>query len=86
MNEKRLDENTVRYCLYPALQEDNDSADRHRTYIDDCLAKLANHLTEFYWHYTPFNLRYVSKEASHSKSGLPCDRWRLMTTANEQCG
>lgn len=69
MNEKRLDENTVRYCLYPALQE-TESADRYRVYIDECLAKLASYLAEFYWHYTPFNLRYVGKEASHSKGAF----------------
>ena len=66
MNEQRLDENTVRYCLYPGLNED---AERYREYIDDCLAKLAVHLANFYWHYTPFGLRYIAKEASHSKGG-----------------
>ena len=63
----RLEENTVRYCLYPELEE---NAERYQTYIDDCLAKLAGHLAEFYWHYTPFNLRYISKETSHSKGEL----------------
>lgn len=73
-NEMRLEENTVRYCLYPTGLEEN-AAPQYRAYIDDCLAKLAPHLANYYWHYTPFNLRHISAEASHSKGMLRVWVW-----------
>ena len=65
---KRIEENTVRYCLYPKVSTEEAEHDSYyRRYIDDCLAKLANYLTDYYWYYTPFNLTYINKESSHSK-------------------
>lgn len=63
--DKKIEENTVRYCLYPKL---NGNQELYSAYIDQCLAKLAIYLADYFWYYTSFNLNYISKEYSHSKS------------------
>lgn len=65
MMNKRLDENTVRYCLYPKLDANDEN--NFQIYLNDCLTKLANYLTDYYWYYTSFNLQYVDKDSSSSK-------------------
>lgn len=69
MNGRKVDDNTVRYCLYPNLSSDQCNADeKYQIYINDSLAKLTNYLIDYFWYYTPFNLNYVNQESSHSKS------------------
>lgn len=71
--EQILEDNTVRYQLYPRLKPaaGQQVADYLQQYIDESLGKLAKYLTGYIWQKEPFNLRVAEDAPYQSKQSRP---------------
>ncbi|RWS28750.1 protein SGT1-like isoform X1 [Leptotrombidium deliense] len=68
MASNTLEENSVRYTLFPKINCEKELVNTFlENYISDAYAKLANYLTRYIWHHTGFILKAVldSKTGPH---------------------